>query len=91
MTANKVKITIKVAFPQFKKSRYTAKIGKTLDLNKALKNADGAEISYSIDEKDAGKAEITDGILTAKEKASKGIVVTARVNGIDYTTKVKIK
>ena len=97
-TANRVTLTVTVKFPQFKKNSYTGKRGRTLNLGitdaKGLKAPDGADIVYSIADKDADKAEIDPetGILTAADqKAGKGITVTATVNGIDYSTKVKIK
>ena len=65
-------------------------------LSKALKNVpEDADTSYSIDDtKYPGAATIDEktGVLTAADiKASKGITVTATVNGVPYTTKVKIK
>lgn len=86
MTARTLTIKLKIAMPQFKKSSYTVKTGKTVST--AVKNADGADITYRM-ENEAVATVDAGGNVTGVSKGTTKLIMT--VKGIDYETKIKVK
>lgn len=86
MTAKKLTIKLKVKMPQFKKTTYTVKTGKTIKT--AVKNADEAGITYRTEDTAIATVDAT-GSVTGVSKGTTKLIMT--VKGIDYETKIKVK
>ncbi len=86
MTAKKLTIKLKVKMPQFKKTTYTVKTGKTIKT--AVKNADEAGITYRTEDTAIATVDAT-GNVTGVSKGTTKLIMT--VKGIDYETKIKVK
>lgn len=86
MTAKKLTIKLKVKMPQFKKTTYTLKTGKTIKT--AVKNADEAGITYRTEDTAIATVDAT-GSVTGVSKGTTKLIMT--VKGIDYETKIKVK
>ena len=86
MTAKKLTIKLKIAMPQFKKSTYTVKTGKTIAT--AVKNASPSEITYRIENTAVASVDAT-GKVTGVSKGETKLIMTVRQ--IDYETKIKVK
>ncbi len=86
MTAKKLTIKLKVKMPQFKKTSYTLKTGKTIKT--AVKNADEAGITYRTEDTAIATVDAT-GSVTGVSKGTTKLIMT--VKGIDYETKIKVK
>ena len=86
MKAKKLTIKIKITMPQFKKTTYTVKTGKTVKT--AVKNAEAKDISYRIADPAIATVD-ADGKVTGVSKGTTKLIMT--VKGIDYETKIKVK
>nr|MCR5118370.1 Ig-like domain-containing protein [Lachnospiraceae bacterium] len=86
MKAKTLTIKLKIKMPQFKKSTYTVKVGKTV--NTAVKNADTDDITYRT-ENEAIATVDKQGVVTGVSKGATKLIMT--VKGIDYETKIKVK
>nr|MCR4584572.1 Ig-like domain-containing protein [Lachnospiraceae bacterium] len=86
MTAKKLTIKLKIKMPQFKKTTYTVKTGKTVKT--AVKNAEAKDISYRIEDTAIARVDPT-GSVTGVSKGTTKLIMT--VKGIDYETKIKVK
>lgn len=86
MTAKKLTIKLKVKMPQFKKTTYMLKTGKTIKT--AVKNADEAGITYRTEDTAIATVDAT-GSVTGVSKGTTKLIMT--VKGIDYETKIKVK
>lgn len=86
MTAKKLTIKLKIAMPQFKKTTYTVKTGKTVKT--AVRNAAASDITYRIEDQTIATVD-TEGKVTGVSKGTTKLIMT--VKGIDYETKIKVK
>ena len=86
MKAKTLTIKLNIKMPQFKKTTYTVKVGKTVST--AVKNASAADIAYKIENPAIATVDAY-GKVTGVSKGTTKLIMT--VKGIDYETKIKVK
>ncbi|MCR5728161.1 MAG: DUF6273 domain-containing protein [Lachnospiraceae bacterium] len=86
MKAKTLTIKLNIKMPQFKKTTYTVKTGKSIQT--AVKNADTTGITYKTENPAIATVDAS-GKVTGVSKGTTKLIMT--VKGIDYETKIKVK
>ncbi|MCR4585777.1 MAG: Ig-like domain-containing protein [Lachnospiraceae bacterium] len=86
MKARKLSIKLKIAMPQFKKSSYKVKAGRTVQT--AVKNLNGAYPTYRIEDPSVASVD-ANGAVTGVSAGTTMLYV--KVNGLEYGTKIKVR
>ncbi|MCR5119203.1 MAG: Ig-like domain-containing protein [Lachnospiraceae bacterium] len=86
MKAKTLTIKLKIKMPQFGKTTYTVKAGKTVKTK--VKNVESTAVDYRVEDPSIATVS-ADGVVTGVSKGKTKLVMT--VGGIDYTTNLKVK
>jgi uncharacterized protein YjdB len=86
MKARKLSLKLKIAMPQFRKTSYKVKVGKTVQTS--VKNLAGVYPTYRIEDTSVATVD-SSGAVTGVSTGTTRLF--AKVNGIEYETKIKVK